>query len=180
MDMNKPEGSEDKSEQEIQDYLNGVKDALRKCSRDPNSLGENRFHRAHDLCWLHDRDLLRQQGCRQNNVPGVTFELCQDKAEEAGRGVWRIHEVELLRHDNISKFEHIVAKRYFWPSTSTHQSSRLDCAEKMAASPDSCAVQRRYTHVSGKDRHCSLPNPYSDGTEVQMGAFIVASFSVNT
>ena len=46
MDMNKPEGSEDKSEQEIQDYLNGVKDALRKCSRDPNSLGDNRFHRA--------------------------------------------------------------------------------------------------------------------------------------
>jgi hypothetical protein len=38
MDMNKPEGSEDKSEQEMQDYLNDVKDALRKCFRDPKFL----------------------------------------------------------------------------------------------------------------------------------------------
>jgi|HubBroStandDraft_3_1064219.scaffolds.fasta_scaffold175105_1 hypothetical protein len=32
---------------------------------------------------------------------------------------------------------------------------------KMAAFPDSRALQRRYTHVSGQDRHCSLPNPQS-------------------
>ena len=47
---------------------------------------------------------------------------------------------------------------------------------KMAAFPDSRALQRRYTHVSGQDRHCSLPNP---SMTVQMGAFLVASFSVN-